>query len=288
MASADAHANKNKAALREQVLLHIGIQTEAAKIYPKQKQAPPEVQECRDTVLVVDEDASHRELMATALGKNGYGCATAPSVSAARDILFAHPGIALIITDLILSEEDGYVLLNFVRKNLRFRHIPVIVASSPTSTAHVQKAIQMGARDFLAKPVSEEGVISRVRRVLEPRKGVILIVTDSEMTVKILKGMLSRGGYHLLEASSGKEAEAVLAQQKPSAIITELVLSDMTGLELLASVADRCLDIPVVFLADPHIHVVEEAIVAAGAHGLVRRPISGPELLRKIAALHKG
>lgn len=286
MAPEHSGVHSKKAILREMLLLHLGKEVEGAKILRRQNPIPLEERGYRDYILIVDDEQSYLELSTAILKKHGFGCVTAPSVAAAREILFARSDISLILSDLKMPDEDGYALLEFVRGNLRFRHIPVIIASSLALGAYVQKAIQMGAKDYLAKPISEEALISRIRKVLEPGKGTVLIVTDSEITAQILREMLKRGGYHVLEAKNGAEAEEVLKQHRASAVISELVLHDMTGLDLLTSVAERFLDVPVLFLADPHIAVREEEIVAAGAHGLIRRPISGPELLHRITSLH--
>jgi CheY-like chemotaxis protein len=240
----------------------------------------------RENVLLVDDEHSFLERVSSILGKHGFDCICTTSVEQAKNVLYSRSDIILIISDLHMPQQDGFCLLEFLRSNLRFRHIPVVVSSALAFGSCVARALKLGARDYVAKPLVEEVLVSRVRKVLAPGRGTILSITDDDLIMQMLTRMLKRGGYLTLEAANGAEAGSVLQSHRVSLIISELVLGDMTGLDLLSLVSERFLDIPLLFLSDVHVHLSEEDVISAGAYGLVRRPLSNSEILHKVASLN--
>ena len=285
MPSQTSH-NRAKAHLRDLLLHRVGKGTGSVAGKRKSVLSTDKPTEPREIVLLLDDESSFLERESAILKKHGFGCLLASSVSQARQVLYSRSDIVLIISDLNMPEEDGFSLLEFLQANLRFRHIPVIVSSALAFGSVVARALKMGARDYVAKPIVEEVLVSHVRRVLAPGKGTILSVTDDDLARQMLIRMLKRGGYLTLEAADGREAQAILEEKRVSLIISDLVLNDMTGLDLLGIVSERFLDIPVLYLADPQVHLSEEEIVSAGAYGLVRRPLSNSEVLHQIKSLN--
>jgi DNA-binding NtrC family response regulator len=234
------------------------------------------------TILVVDDDESTREFVYSVLTGKHYRLVTAGTVDDAIVHLHSHLDMSLVVSDLRMPDKDGFVLLEYVRSNLRFAHIPVIVITSVPFSPHVAQALKMGARDFIAKPVDEESLLTRIRRVLEASRCTVLLVTDCPTTTTIMSNITGPAGIALFTADSGAKARDILRQQTVDIVISEMALSDATGLDLLMQAADIRVGIPVLFIADPHISVSESELVSAGAHGLVQRPLNGREILRKI------
>jgi CheY-like chemotaxis protein len=71
----------------------------------------------------------------------------------------------LIISDLHMPGYSGFDLLKKLKSNLRYQHIPFILCSTSTLTSDREKGIALGARDFLQKPMEQNGYSKMVERV---------------------------------------------------------------------------------------------------------------------------
>lgn len=73
---------------------------------------------------------------------------------------------SLIITDVLMAKMDGLALLEAVRKMPLTRNIPVIVVTASNNESVREKALQVGANEFLLKPITINDFISRVKQLL--------------------------------------------------------------------------------------------------------------------------
>ena len=71
-----------------------------------------------------------------------------------------------VITDLEMPVMHGYDLLAEMRKNPEYKHIPVVVLTSRAGEKHRQKAMEMGAQDYLVKPFEEQEMLAVIERLL--------------------------------------------------------------------------------------------------------------------------
>ncbi len=113
-------------------------------------------------ILLVEDEANIRNLVATMLDTAGYQTVVAGSCAAAQT-LFASYLPDLIILDLGLPDKDGMNLLNFVRQNSL---TPIIVLSARTNEADKILALDSGANDYVTKPFSSGELLARVRAIL--------------------------------------------------------------------------------------------------------------------------
>ena len=115
-------------------------------------------------VLVVDDDAALRALVAEALGDEGYAVLGVPDGRAALALLAAPPpGLALVLLDLQLPGGDGAVAA--VVAAARCRPAPpapvLLFSAAPDAEAHVGS---LGAAGLLAKPFDLDDLLAAVRR----------------------------------------------------------------------------------------------------------------------------
>jgi CheY-like chemotaxis protein len=71
-----------------------------------------------------------------------------------------------VITDLEMPVMHGYDLIAEMKRNPAFTSIPIIVLTSRAGEKHRQKAIDMGAQDYLVKPFEEQEMIEALKRLL--------------------------------------------------------------------------------------------------------------------------
>ena len=122
------------------------------------------------SILVVDDEDAMRNVLMLTLRALGY-----PNVAEARDGAAALATLRerpfdLLITDMQMPVMDGFDLLKVIKDDPFLRHLPVIVASGMNEIAAVVRCIELGAEDFLTKPVNSTLLRARVSASLERKR----------------------------------------------------------------------------------------------------------------------
>jgi len=107
----------------------------------------------------------------------------------------------------------------------------------------------------------------------------VLVVDDKEMLRDSVGVTLQRAGFTVLAAGDGLAALEMIARRKPDAVITDLKMPNMTGVELLENIREFDDDLPVVLMTA--FGTVETAVEAMslGAFTYITKPFEGDELL---------
>jgi CheY-like chemotaxis protein len=115
------------------------------------------------TVVVADDDAVTAKLIEAQLGKLGHRVFTASNGQAAvRAVLAEKPDLLLL--DLSMPGMTGFDVLERLNSLTSIQRPRVLVMSSDREAADVQRALTLGAEDFLAKPFKPEDLLARVNR----------------------------------------------------------------------------------------------------------------------------
>ena len=102
------------------------------------------------TVLIVDDSEDTREILRRNLTSWGYRTLTAASVNQAVTILESR-AVDLVITDVVMPEQDGFELLRHVREN--YKGMEVLVITGYPDIEDAVKAVKRGAEEYLIKPL---------------------------------------------------------------------------------------------------------------------------------------
>lgn len=114
------------------------------------------------TVLVVDDEASIRELLDYSLRREGYEVVLAQDGLAALATLKTAK-IDLVILDLMLPETDGLEVCRTIRKSST---IPIIMLTARDTELDKVVGLELGADDYVTKPFSPRELLSRIKAVL--------------------------------------------------------------------------------------------------------------------------
>ncbi len=113
-------------------------------------------------VLLIEDDKVLRENTAELLELSDYEVFTAPNGELGlKSINTNLPDI--IICDIMMPKLDGYEVLNEVIKNNRTKHIPFIFLSAKTEHQDVRKGMNLGADDYITKPLTEDDLINAIK-----------------------------------------------------------------------------------------------------------------------------
>ncbi len=118
------------------------------------------------TVMMVDDEPTTIDVLQAFLEDEGYRhfVTTTQSTRAMELIASENPDVVLL--DLNMPEVTGFDILSALRMHGTFRYIPVIVLTSSDDSETKLKALQLGATDFLAKPVDPSELALRLRNTL--------------------------------------------------------------------------------------------------------------------------
>jgi chemosensory pili system protein ChpA (sensor histidine kinase/response regulator) len=119
-------------------------------------------------VLVVDDSISIRKFVQRFLDRTGYEVEVAADGMAALETM-GKAKFDVVITDLEMPVMHGYDLMAEMKRNAALANVPVIVLTSRAGDKHRQKAIEMGAQDYLVKPFEEQEMLATLKKVLSGR-----------------------------------------------------------------------------------------------------------------------
>jgi diguanylate cyclase (GGDEF)-like protein len=118
------------------------------------------------TVMMVDDEPTTIEVLQAFLESEGYKRFVTTSESSRAMELMTSENPDVLLLDLHMPQVTGFDILTLLRRDTRFRHMPVIVLTSATDSDTKLKALQLGASDFLAKPVDPSELALRLRNTL--------------------------------------------------------------------------------------------------------------------------
>jgi sigma-B regulation protein RsbU (phosphoserine phosphatase) len=121
-----------------------------------------------DTILIVDDSQTNRDLLSRQVEAQGYQAVTAANGSQALEMIQTGR-YDLILLDIIMPEPNGYEVLKWIRHS-NWQHIPVIMISALDEIDSVVKCIEMGAEDYLPKPFNSVLLKARINACLNKKR----------------------------------------------------------------------------------------------------------------------
>ena len=116
-------------------------------------------------ILIVEDNITLSQIVKDWLEREGYAVATSIDEPYARKLL-RKESFDLILSDVRLPQGDGISLLEWINKEKM--DIPFVIMTEYASVTDAVKAIKLGAKDYLSKPVFHEQVVEMVKELLKP------------------------------------------------------------------------------------------------------------------------
>jgi len=121
--------------------------------------------------LVVDDSSVNRLVLVRRLETLGLEVIQAENGMEALALLGAHPGaVDVVLLDVLMPELDGYQTLAAMKADETTRHIPVLVTSSVEEQDSVVRCIELGATDYLTKPINPSILAARINASLAAKR----------------------------------------------------------------------------------------------------------------------
>ena len=119
----------------------------------------------RRTVLVVDDEEIMRNALKRVLENENFNVLVAEDGFALSKVL-ENTTLDLILLDVNLPWVDGFELCHLVKSHEALNHVPVIMVSGRKATEDIQRAMAMGANDFISKPFDVDYLLNSINKAL--------------------------------------------------------------------------------------------------------------------------
>lgn len=113
--------------------------------------------------LVIDDNDSQREIIVKILKHLGVDSLTATNGKEAVDNYLYQTDLSIIISDIFMPVMDGFETCNTFKSRESFKHVPFIALTSQGDIKNLKKILELGANDFITKPVNIDEFIARVK-----------------------------------------------------------------------------------------------------------------------------
>ena len=268
---------------------------------------PPGIDTLR--VLVIDDNASTRALLAMLLEQFGMSCALAESAEEGLTLLqrpHAEPDRAapfdLVILDWLLPGVDGLEAARQIRSKPAMADVPIILISAFAGTQEEHQARTLGVNAFVPKPLTASSLFDAMMDVLQvahPQRPArrqrefdaqefvgrtILLAEDNEANQFVAEEILSRAGIVLDIAENGRVALERVRQQDYDAVLMDMQMPEMDGLEatqrIRAEFPERKL--PIIALTANAMKGDLEVCLDAGMDDYIAKPIDRQQLFHTL------
>jgi signal transduction histidine kinase/CheY-like chemotaxis protein len=236
-------------------------------------------------VLVIDDDAIARELIADHLKAEGFSVETAAGgVEGLKLAKELRP--TAITLDVMMPDLDGWSVLAALRQDPELAEIPVIMI---TIVDEHRRGIALGAAGYLTKPIDRERlrrVIGRFRAPAGPTR--VLMVEDDAVQRERMLGWLEGPQWTVREAENGREALKRIQENKPDVILLDLMMPEMDGFAVVAALQKEASwqDIPVIVITARDLDAKDHERLNSGVQSvLVKERFRPADLVERVRRL---
>ncbi len=233
-------------------------------------------------ILVIDDDANVRDLIARTLIPDGFLVQVADNgqmgIELARRI---SPDV--ITLDVMMEGMDGWQVLNELKSDPQLANIPVIML---TMVDDKKRGFALGASDYLTKPVDRSKLTTLVQKYRANKgktgklpPGEVLIVEDDSDVLEMLERTLSRLGWSVRTAGNGRVAIDRIAESVPDLVLLDLMMPEMDGFQFLTEIqrVEQWQTIPIIVVTAKDLTQDEQMLL----HGQVEKVLTKQAHTRK-------
>jgi len=142
------------------------------------------------TVYFIDDSATMREVIKIAFRRENINVITcADAASALAQFEQNRPDV--VITDVIMPDQDGYSVCSQIKQHPEFSQTPVVLMSGVVNKSVADKAVSVKADELIRKPFQPQELIGRVKSLLEPKSGTPAPVAERSTPSNALSNLFS-------------------------------------------------------------------------------------------------
>lgn len=201
-------------------------------------------------IVSVDDDAKVINLYNRYLSPHGYQVKAITDPETALEQVKSIKPLAITV-DIMMPKKDGWQVIKTLKSDPETKDIPVIICSILDNK---EKGYELGASNYLVKPILEDELVEAINRLNLISNGAIpriLMIDDDRDAMRLVNKFLSNTDKYLLEfAEGGVQGLAEIQSSPPDAVILDLFMPDLDGFSLLEAIrTDAALkDLPIIIL----------------------------------------
>ncbi len=175
-----------------------------------------------------------------------------------------------ILLDVLIPDADGWGILGELKENPGTAHIPVIIGSIVDDKF---RANQLGAAEYLVKPIIKNDLLQAIERLEEHKKNLkqVVVIDDNAEDILLIKRILRAHECQIIEALNGLDGLDIIYRNPPSLIVLDLTMPDLDGFGVLESLRDKqkTKNIPVIVITARELNNDELKTVNRQANALL-------------------
>jgi GAF domain-containing protein/DNA-binding response OmpR family regulator/anti-sigma regulatory factor (Ser/Thr protein kinase) len=258
------------------------VQSEQARLTRAHAEPVRETDEDRQAplILVVDDDATVRELVERHLERSGFAVATArDGQEGLRLVRELRP--AAVTLDVMMPDLDGWTVLAAIKGDPALSSIPVVLMSIIDQK---NRGYALGAADYLVKPVDRTKLVETLTAICGSTAGRALLVDDDQVVRHGVRQALEPLGWQVTEAENGQLAVDALDAARPDVIILDLMMPKMDGFEFLDELRSQphWRDLPVVVITAKDLTDADRDRLNGGVERIIQKS-DRDEMLRQLS-----
>jgi len=221
----------------------IGVESQEGKgstfwfTMPLFRQPAEEIPADKKIVLAIDDDLQVISLYERYLTPQGYHVVALTEPARAKERAKEIRPFAITL-DIMMPHVDGWAVLADLKSDPATRDIPVIICSIVEQT---DKGFNLGAADYLVKPILEEDLVHALNRL--NKDGTIrrvLVIDDDPNDLRLIEKILSEhGNYQAILAEGGRRGWEILNTNPPDAVILDIFMPEMDGFMILEKLQEE-------------------------------------------------
>jgi PAS domain S-box-containing protein len=251
---------------------------------PPEENVLPQTPGGDETILLVEDDTTLRIVIQEILGSVGYKVLIAENGEEALRISehYEHK-IDLLLTDVIMPKLGGVEVANRISGS---RPGIKVLFTSGYSGGAINR-LNLEDTDLILKPWTPEELTAKIRLVLNRRPPIrhILVVEDEDGVRNWLVELLQGAGYTVTPARQGREARLKIKEQQFDLLITDLVMPEEDGLELIRAIRGNHPDIKIVAISGAFGNRMLRVAKLFGCQEILAKPLTAERLLESIRSL---
>jgi signal transduction histidine kinase/DNA-binding response OmpR family regulator/HAMP domain-containing protein len=193
------------------------------------------IQPSEKVVLIVEDDLRFGKILIEKAHSEGLKAIVAISYIEVFDFINRFSPIAITL-DVKLPDTSGWKVLDLLRNDLNYRHIPIHLVSGEENRT---LALKRGARSFLLKPVENESLNDLFNDIISFNKKEVknvLVVEDNELDSSQIVKILQDDKIAITISDTGKKALKQMKSREYDCIILDYTLPDISGTDLINKV----------------------------------------------------
>ena len=237
-------------------------------------------------LLIVEDDLRFAKILIDRAHEAGLKAVVASNYLEVFDFINRFFPIAITL-DVKLPDTSGWKVLDLLRNDLNYRHIPIHLISGEENQG---LALKRGARSFHLKPLAKENMNDLFNDIVQfstREKKTVLVVEDNELEASQIVKMLSTESIDVTIADTGEKAFHLLNSKEFDCIILDYTLPDISGTDLVKKVSQHKQKLtPVIVYTAKEFNKNELKVLGTSSNTIMLKGVNSLENLLEEIVLH--